>query len=127
MFGTRGGRGGFQRNDGFGEWLSAQSGTPRLSQSPRRGLSGRGFSSRGGYNTDWRAQRRAQAPSVNLLNGLNRVPIQTISDPSTANVDDIEAKDVQYLASYTWTNAKQPTMVVPGKLEEAIIYHDSIF
>ncbi|KAI0088709.1 hypothetical protein BDY19DRAFT_890744 [Irpex rosettiformis] len=87
---------------------------PRSSQSSRRGLRGRGFPSRGGYNNDWRVYRQEQAPPVYILDGLVEEAVQSISDPSTANVGDIEAKDVQYLASYTWTDAKQPTMIVPG-------------
>lgn len=115
MSGVGRGRGGISRHDGFGEWIHAQRGVPRSTQSPRRGLRGRGFPSTSGYNTDWRNRRQTQAPPVNILDGLVQEPVQSISDPSTANVGDIEAKDVQYHGSYTWTSAKEPTMVVPGE------------
>ncbi|KAI0345488.1 hypothetical protein BDW22DRAFT_880222 [Trametopsis cervina] len=41
-------------------------------------------------------------------------PVHAISEPSPANVVEVAATDVRYLASYTWTNAQEPTMVVPG-------------
>lgn len=117
MFGPGRGRGGILRNDRPTEWYTAQSPRPRPMQSPQRGLYGRGFPSRGGYN-HWRPHYpdRNQEPTRGILDDLVPEPQQTISDPSTDNVEDIEAQDVRYIASYTWTNAKRPTIIVPGEV-----------
>ncbi|KAI0698101.1 hypothetical protein BC835DRAFT_684939 [Cytidiella melzeri] len=114
MFGAGRGRGGLPRGERSTEWQSGQRATPRWTQSPQRGLFGRGFATRGGYNTDWRSRTARQSNPVHILDGLVAEAIQTLSEPSTTNVGDIEPKDVRYLASYTWTGAEQPTMIVPG-------------
>ena len=49
------------------------------------------------------------------LEGLRTESISTISRPADeSNGKDIVIKDLTYLGSYNWVDAKQPTIIVPG-------------
>jgi hypothetical protein len=55
-------------------------------------------------------------PDVNIKKGLDMSRIiETIHPPPRPSVlEDIPIENVQYVASYNWVDAEQPTIVVPG-------------
>ena len=49
------------------------------------------------------------------MDGLQPDPVEVIARPQDRSHDDAVAiTNVQYLASYNWTDAEQPTIIVPG-------------
>jgi hypothetical protein len=77
----------------------------------------RGQNFRGTHTTSYR--QTSYSGVVNdgrdPMEGLRTEPLSTISKPADeSNGKDIVIKDLTYLGSYNWVDAKQPTILVPG-------------
>lgn len=60
-------------------------------------------------------------PEVNLMDGLERTPLRTISVPTVEpDEDDIRVKDFSYAGSYNWLNSDTPTILVPGAVPSSL-------
>lgn len=83
------------------------------SKAPQRGRSSSGQHGRnaGGTST---SERKIQRRDIS--EGLIVPPIGTLDKPEATAGEDIVLKDVTHVGSYNWTNAKKPTIIVPGAL-----------
>ncbi|KAI0311608.1 hypothetical protein OF83DRAFT_1177405 [Amylostereum chailletii] len=83
----------------------------------RHGASGRGY--RGGFPGDWRTSPPSNIndlpPERDILEGIHiTTPPESISKSTLLFSTEMAIKDIEYIGSYNWTGAKEPTIIVPG-------------
>ncbi|KAL0960466.1 hypothetical protein HGRIS_005509 [Hohenbuehelia grisea] len=81
-----------------------------------RGQRGRGSRSRSGHGAPAFGSRDARLPpDRDLKAGLTTKSSIQLECPTITDSDaDIKLANITYLSSYNWTNAKEPTIIVPG-------------
>ena len=90
-------------------------GTPfRGGYSPRRGGFGYGVPYRGRASPFRSRPSRTNIPGRDILEGLVPMPQKTIYRDHYIHSSDIVLEDLQYLGSYNWLEADEPSIVVPG-------------
>ncbi|EED81960.1 predicted protein [Postia placenta Mad-698-R] len=105
----------------------------RLGGHPTSGQRGgpRGGSRGGGQRRGWRGGSRGAygdlggftggsysgasvQPDREIRDGLTARHIKTFSKPEPVDEANIAIKDLTYIGSYNWINAKKPTIIIPG-------------
>lgn len=76
-------------------------------------------SSRGGFSQGGTSLFRSRLsgdgpPGRDILEGLVEEPLKVFHPGDAPAMGNIVLDDVQYLASYSWIESKEPTMLVPG-------------
>ncbi|PCH40483.1 hypothetical protein WOLCODRAFT_98991 [Wolfiporia cocos MD-104 SS10] len=57
-------------------------------------------------------------PDRDIMDGLSRSPIRTLSKPEEDQGKAIVIKNFQYVGSYNWTDSTKPTIIIPGSPPE---------
>jgi hypothetical protein len=91
--------------------------------SNRGGYRGRGRG-RGNYSYPYVSPDTASSYGLpqerDMMEGLSATPVDTLDIPSLAlgqsDFTGTLITDIEYVASYNWTDAKEPTIIVPGEL-----------
>lgn len=69
------------------------------------------------YRSNYRAHGSTDEPTVSVVEGVGDV-LSSFTVPSLSADDTaaLEIEDVEPVASYTWVDKPQPTIIVPGML-----------
>lgn len=78
-----------------------------------RGGSRGAYSDLGGFTGGSYSGASVQ-PDREIRDGLTARHIKTFSKPEPVDEANIAIKDLTYIGSYNWINAKKPTIIIPG-------------
>ena len=79
--------------------------------------------------SDWRARRTSpplgrgdangtnRGPKREIMDGLKTEPIHTFEKIDDPDDLDVKIEDVQQHGSYSWLDAQEPTIAVPGRCD----------
>ncbi|KAI1783569.1 hypothetical protein LXA43DRAFT_1131139 [Ganoderma leucocontextum] len=84
------------------------------------GYRGGGSRNRGSFSSSTSADTVSLPPDRDLMEGLRRQAVQTLSRPQvdTTTGNPVKPENVKYLGSYNWVEESTPTIIVPGSPPE---------